>query len=334
MVRELGRFGKEIKTDNIFNLINKFSNNEDELSSAFGFMLSHNPKFLQAFLKNLGISKPIASMNKFIISTQKRIYNPDGVIDICIKQPGELKIYIEAKVRDNKLEKKQLRKYAENLTSFHYNKEYKEVRLVAITLTHQKDLFKSITKELPFKSVKYSYFRWKDMKELWINYKGNSKIDSMFKTWLGDRMEDKMMISDYSVGEIPEVMIVSVKPEDLSNSIIGKKQYTCQSSFSRKDCQYIGFYVGKPESGITHIAKVIKTHIAPITKAKETPHWGDIPHEDVIKIYDLEKPVKLPQKIPYTPKANPRIKQLYISFSDLMASKDMADIIKFAKKRK
>lgn len=39
--------------DNIFELINKFSNEEDQVSAAYGFILKDNVKILQKFLNKI-----------------------------------------------------------------------------------------------------------------------------------------------------------------------------------------------------------------------------------------------------------------------------------------
>jgi len=41
--------------DNIFELVNKFSKEEDQISASFGFILKNNRKILQKFLNEINI---------------------------------------------------------------------------------------------------------------------------------------------------------------------------------------------------------------------------------------------------------------------------------------
>ena len=98
-------------------------------------------------------------------------------------------------------------------------------------------------------------------------------------------MSDRKTINELPVGDVREVMIVTVKPENMRLAL-EQRLYRCQNEKPRrKEAQYIAFYETRGPKAIRHIARVLETEIN-----VEVEDW-------LAKDYRLEQPVRLRKPI-------------------------------------
>jgi hypothetical protein len=188
-----------MKTDNIFNLVHHFGNEEDQVSATFGFMMSDNKKVLLTFLENIGITNLSSKQIKNIeIETQVGYNSGESKIDLQIKLLGEFLIFIESKIKGTSLGEGQFQKYYDILEK--ESPFYNQTHLILITqfdrVKEFNDLKESSYSEDLLRTVNLSYFRWINIQKIIENFATNIKLKKLFLEYLGGKMADKRIISE------------------------------------------------------------------------------------------------------------------------------------------
>ncbi len=84
--------------DNIFELINKFSNEEDQVSAAYGFILKDNAKIVQKFLNKIEINLKPKELKRVDIETQVSYDSGESRIDLQLTIYDRFLVFIESKL--------------------------------------------------------------------------------------------------------------------------------------------------------------------------------------------------------------------------------------------
>ena len=317
-----------MEADNIFKLIKGEKETEDQLSASYAFLLSHNRRLLRNFLKRLDIK--MLKIPK--IETQRGYRHGPGkknisIIDIHISLEDEYLIIIESKVRDNPPDLDQLQKYASLLRS--EKKTYKKIRLVLVTQTNQKEEFQTeIAPKLGLRKTEVRYFRWKNLIELWRRNKlpKHKELNNMFEEYIGDEMDDVKYIENKQVGELYNLLVISVNDDFFPIHMKKKAIWKSMGGSPPDDCQFIAIYRTTPTQAITHFGEVYKiaewVPCVDIYKGskfeKEAKDWG---HD---KVFYCKRFVKLPNAIPLGKKSN-RVRNFFYSEVDKLIKAKTTD---------
>lgn len=301
-----------MEVNNIFNLVNKFSNKEDQISASFGFILKTNPKLLDKFLKKLSLNLTKKELKKVDIETQATYDSGESRIDLQLRIYNNFLIFLESKLfRNEKNIIKQLKKYSKILKGM-MDEYAKKIKLVYIN-KHPIDnkIIKEIRKRLKLKQTEFYFLSWEDLIKLTEEY-SNKDIIKLFKGCIGDTMYSKKMVKEQKMKELVEVLVIHTNVENWD--LITKKHIAVQKNGS-PDAQYIAFYrthrkdkKGKKlRQAITHIAEVIstETNVKRSETVKGVPRlrrWYNQRGTDLFgrhKHYNLGKIVKLSREIPF-----------------------------------
>ena len=107
-----------MRVDNIFQLVNKFSMQEDQVSAGFGFILKNNRKLLRRFMNKIQLQLKPKELKSVDIETQVPYDSGRSRIDLQLTIYDKFLVFIESKLYKN--EEKiltQLLKYKNVLTS-------------------------------------------------------------------------------------------------------------------------------------------------------------------------------------------------------------------------
>lgn len=329
------------RTDNVFNLVHHFGNEEDQVSANFAFILRINKNFLLRFLNEclkLNVSKK--DIKNIDIETQVVYSEKNSVVDIQITLGNKFFVIIESKIWNNKPQKKQLIKYAKVLKSKRVEGIYKNMRLVLITQLDENSLSEDIMSRIILDGMlnkdDFYYLRWMELKQLFEKSYSIGKekfINELFMRYLGDKMADKKIIKEQRIKDVEEVLIKSTNPDWLEH--VQKTKLVCLAN-NTPDAQYVAIYRTSPSSAITHIAKVVYTEnnvLARLT-CKDYPDiiqkgtekgWIDNLH----KVYHLEELIELPIPIRKEKGSRGVVRDKWFkNLTDILKAKTLSDLKK------
>ncbi len=252
-----------MRVNNIFELIKKFNNAEDQLSAAFGFLLAHYPKLRSAFLRKIGVSINREILRQVDIETQVEYPRQKSRIDLQLIAQDRWFILCESKIASAQAEilAEQLKKYVQIIKE---NKEYYQdgQRLVVILRYPIPNVeIKRLAGLLNCTEKFLKVLSWEDL----INLAGigpRTKLTRLFQEYLGDSMHNKRSMKERKVKDVEEVLVIFTNPIFWEMTEI--KNIAVQSS-GTTDAQYIAFlrtHLKKPfahKSLITHVARVETT---------------------------------------------------------------------------
>lgn len=324
-----------VRADNIFRLVHHFGAEEDQVSANFAFMLSQNPQALEAFLEACDLPPEPKGVE---IRVQVPYEDRTSKVDIEIRKGGDFLVFLESKIRGRPLDAQQLSKYAKILKASKRKHDIK-VRLVAVTQTDQGSRFDRMSEEtsLDLDHEEVLYFRWEDLhkmlrRESTVGWR--KELMKMFDAYMGEMMKNKIDVEDLKVGELEEVLVQATNAEYWA---VNKEYGFCTGTVEHKDGRrskvpsdalFVAFYRTKPDSAITHIARVNSIE----RYANSGDVYKDTPMERVqkefgakVKVYRFDPPVELPRKIP---KGDAVAVQdfRYTTIAKLLDAKTLADL--------
>lgn len=297
-----------MNVDNIFNLVNKFSKEEDQISATFGFILKNNKKVLNKFLKKILINVKPKELKKVDIETQTPYNSGNSIIDLQLTIYDKFLVFIESKLYKNEETIcNQLLKYKNVLEAKRV--EYDNtIRLIYVNKQPMSDeTVKKLRKYLELSESEFFFFSWEDLIKI-TNECAHKETIKLFKEYIGDTMYAKKIIEEQKIKDIVEVLVIYTNPAFWE--LAEKKQIAVQKD-SAPDARYLAFLRthrgdGK-RSAITHIAEVKHTesHV-PLNKiCKNFPDIIDHIRkrgkklERPCKQYILQPLIKLCREIPH-----------------------------------
>ncbi|KYK34790.1 MAG: hypothetical protein AYK22_04770 [Thermoplasmatales archaeon SG8-52-3] len=294
--------------DNIFELVNKFSKEEDQISANFGFILKNNKKILDKFLKIIDIELRPRELKEVDIETQVSYDGGKSRIDLQLTIYDRFIVFIESKLYKN--EEKifdQLLKYKKILEK--KRGEYDgNFRLVYVNKQPIKpDIIQRLMKRLGLTEREFFFFSWENLVNL-TEECPNRETVKLFKKYIGDAMYAKKVIKEQKIKDIVEVLVVYTEPAYWE---LAKKKGIAVQGNSTPDARYIAFlrtHRGKKKrSAITHIAEVkyTESHVPrrityegfPNLVERAEKRGQDL--EGTHKHYYLGEIVKLSREIPH-----------------------------------
>jgi hypothetical protein len=331
-----------MRTGNVFHLVHRFGDREDQISASFGFVLQVNRSVLIALLHRLRIpieTVPRSELRDIEVQTQvsyTRAEDSQSRIDLEIRLPGRFIVFLESKLGNTALGVDQLKKYTSVLRTV--GAAYDHVRLVLVTQfnrSKEAELWrKRLTVRTGLRPGEFEYLRWEDIRSLVQQAKTGSAtalINDLFLRYVGDMMSDKKIMKDQIVGKVPEVMIVATDPDWWEFAL--KRKVAVQAN-STPDARYVAFYRVKPEAAITHVAEVESTETnvlsrdlfrkAPVLwKRAKQRGWFDRPQ----KVYRLGEIVPLAFPIRRRGRAAIQVKA-FKTMSQLLKARSLEDLFR------
>jgi hypothetical protein len=297
-----------VRVDNIFELLNKFAKEEDQISAAFGFMLKNNSKILSEFLRRMKIDFTPKDLKRIDIETQVPYDSGESRIDLQVTLYARFLAFVESKLYKNETKIfEQLEKYKEVLER--KRTEYSNnVRLIYVNKQPIADkIVQELRRKLALEEHEFYFFSWEDLVRL-TEQDPKRETVRLFKSYVGDGMYAKKEMSEQKNKDIVEVLVVYTNP--LYWKLAETKKIAVQGN-GAPDAMYIAFLRthrgGKMPSAITHITKVEYTET--YVPRKET--YKDFPEivedakrrgydlEGTHKQYVLQEIVSLAREIPH-----------------------------------
>lgn len=299
-----------MRVSNIFELIKKFSNEEDQLSAGFGFILKNNPKLLSQFLSKLGIDLTRKDLMTVDIETQVPHDSAKSRIDLQLSIYSKFLVFLESKLSKSEktiTDTEQLNKYKKILEARRLEHNNKVILVYVSKYPIGKESIDDLRVKLNLPKDEFFFFSWEDL--ISLTEKENKKETvRLFIKYLGDTMHAKKIISEQKIKDIVEVLVIYTNPDFWK--LAQKKNIAVQYN-STPDARYIAFLrthrgEGK-RSAITHIAEVKHTesHIPLKVTFKGFPSLVEHAKqrgkslEDTRKHYILGKIIPLSKEIPH-----------------------------------
>lgn len=333
-----------MRVDNVFELVNKFSKEEDQISASFGFILKNNKKILDKFLKIIKIDIKPRELGEVDIETQVSYESRESIIDLQLTIYNRFLVFVESKLYKN--EEKifdQLEKYKKILEK--KRAEYENtIRLVYVNKQPVKpEVIQILREKLKLSKNEFFFFSWEDLINL-TEESSKKETVKLFKKYIGDTMYAKKVIKEQKIKDIVEVLVVYTTPAYWE--LAEKKRIAVQKN-ATPDAKYIAFlrtHRGKKiRSAITHIAEVKYTEkYVPrrvtyegfpylIERAKKKGHDLDKTH----KHYYLGEIVKLSREIPHLKGEGPKAQVNFrTKMSELLRVESVGKIITLRNLRK
>lgn len=246
-----------MRVDNIFELVNKFSKEEDQISAGFGFILKNNTKILRKFLNKIKVNLKPMEFKKVDIETQVPYDSGESRIDLQLTIYDRFLVFVESKLYKREEEIfDQLEKYKKilEIKRAEYNND---VRLVYVNKQPVKtEVIQRLRERLKLSENEFFFFSWEDLINLTEEYPKKETV-KLFKKYIGDTMYAKKVIGEQKIKDIVEVLVIYTNPAfwELAN----KKGIAVQRN-SAPDARYIAFLRthrgNRKRSAITHIAEV------------------------------------------------------------------------------
>src|SRR3989338_3683768 len=150
-----------MRVDNIFELVNKFSKEEEQISAGFGFVLKNNPKILNKFLKKIKIKLTPKDLGKVDVETQVSYDSGESRIDLQVTIYDKFLVFVESKLYKGE-EKilEQLRKY-KNILEVRRAEYAGKIKLVYVNKQPtQVEIIKELRKKLRLSEKDFFFFSW------------------------------------------------------------------------------------------------------------------------------------------------------------------------------
>lgn len=248
-----------MKVSNIFELINKFSMEEDQISAGFGFILKNNSKILSRFLSKLKIHLNRKDLKIVDIETQVPYDSAKSKIDLQLTIYSKFLVFLESKLyRSEKTIFDQLHKYKNILESRKQKYNGKVVLVYVSKFPVKKETVEELRSKLRLTKDEFFFFAWEDLINL--TEVSNKETVKLFKEYLGDAMYAKKIMEEQKIKDIVEVLVIYTNPAFWK---LAEKKHIAVQKNGTTDARYIAFLKthrgnGK-RSAITHIAEVKHT---------------------------------------------------------------------------